>query len=261
MPLALALCDILEWRFVVISLLGIVFGLLLVSHVMSAALFAPMLIGYAVFSRKPELPLPKRIASLLIALELGVGISGVYLLPLIAYQHLFELPKMHAIMPMGELGRFFVYLPSAGLSKRFASQTGGAACLSLVAAWYIWRAALSLFLRICMALTLLAGLAMMSPGFGPKLIFLSGLKVSAFVTPGDYAAKMLFTSFYTGALAILAYCLISKQASAREKWLLIAGSVYFVLMLPWAAPIWKAIPQLSRACFKNRFGLRVSTYV
>ncbi|MCC6367106.1 MAG: hypothetical protein IT165_26610 [Bryobacterales bacterium] len=103
-----------------------------------------------------------------------------------------------------------------------------------------------------MTLVLGLGVAMMIPDFGPKLILMSGLNVTVFETPGDFSARMLFSTLSMVALGIVAYCSMLRKPTTREDYLLFIGSVSFVLMLPWSAPLWQAVPQLSMLQFPFR---------
>ena len=57
---------------------------------------------------------------------------------------------------------------------------------------------------------------------------------------------MFFISLFTMALGLLAYCrLAAADTDRRERVLLLVSCGAFVLMLPWSAAIWKAIPELA----------------
>jgi hypothetical protein len=119
-----------------------------------------------------------------------------------------------------------------------------AICLTLIIARYVWHSDVGFVIRLVMLLTLGLGIAMVIPDLGPRLIEWSRLKISGFNTP--VGLQMLFTSLFTIALGLLAYCrLAGADVDLRERVLLVASCGAFVLMLPWSAALWKAIPELA----------------
>jgi hypothetical protein len=257
MPLALALCDSIQWGFVAVSVLGVVFALLLLSQVLTAALFVPLMIGYTIVcARSANLSITRSVVTVLLALAMGIGIAAVYVFPLVAYQKLIDLSAMQANMPSFELGRGFAFVTSSYLPRRWvAVAMAGAVCLVLVTLRYIWSAGGSFVHRACMVVTLGLGIVMIIPDFGPKLVRLSGLRVSPVDVPhlSNYFLRIFVTGLLTVALGLLAYCRISRTGSReREQLLLIVACGSFMLMLPWSAPLWKAIPQLAVLQFPSR---------
>ncbi len=259
MPLALAICDriISKPRIssVLVAALSLTVALLLLSHVLTAALFIPVLAGYMLASRKPGwLSFGGILKSLLIALTIGPGIAAIYLVPLAAYHHLIDLKKLPEHIPMTELGRWFSYLGPDSWSRLFLIPGALAAgSLAILAGVFIWRSRQSAAERLIMALVLSLGVAMLVPGLGPWLLLNSGLKLTGFETFGDFGARMLFTSLSLLALGVLGYSIRSKNVTLRDKWLLLVACGAFVMMLPWTAMIWSAVPQLSMLQFPFRF--------
>jgi hypothetical protein len=117
MPLALALCDRAQQsRFWVLSAIGIVFALLVLSNVITAVLFVPVLILYAIVSGRGAGPsLVKRIVQVLFALGIGIGVAAVYVFPLLAYQQLFDWRPAIANHPTLELGRSLLFVSVNGM--------------------------------------------------------------------------------------------------------------------------------------------------
>lgn len=251
MPLTLALCDRAHpSRYWVLSALGIVFALLLLSNVITAVLFVPVIVLYAIVSgERADLSFVKRIASVLFALAIGIGVAAVYVFPLVAYQHLFDWQPVITNHPYAELGRNFLFVSvSDMLSYRITTIPGmvGATCLTLIIACYVWHADLGFVSRLVMLLTLGLGIVMVIPGLGPRLIEMTCLKTSGFDTFEGYSVRMLFTSLFTIALGLLAYCRLAEaDTDRRDRVLLVVSCGAFVLMLPWSAAIWKAIPELA----------------
>jgi hypothetical protein len=255
-PLALALCDGILLTFASVGALAVVLALLIFSNVLSVALFAPLMAGYTIASaRLRRLSVTRCLAAMLLAVVMSAGIAAIYLLPLISYRRLFEIGAMPANIPAFELARYFLFVTSGSLPEGWVAVSLAAAlCLMLVAARYVWRSVRTPVRRAYLALTLGLGVAMIAPDLGPQLIRLNGLRVSAFDSTSDFSLKMLVTGLSTVALGIVAYCRISgTDKRGRERLLLVAACASFFLMLPWAAPVWKAVPQLAVLQFPFRF--------
>jgi hypothetical protein len=255
MPLALALADTLRPRFAAISALAAVFALLLLTHATSAVLFVPLLIGYTVAAGAPQTSPLGRVRAVLLALALSVGLAAAYVLPFLAYRSLFDLKAMERLFPSFELGRWFAYVPSSSLWRRFA--IAGMAAVTLAAlfvALHVWRARVGRLARVSMVATLALGALVMVPDLGPRLIRAAGVRVSSFETAGDFPVRLLLTSVLTVALGFLAYALAAPTVTRREHCLLIAVGGAFLLMLPWSAPLWQASDALANIQFPFRLG-------
>ena len=251
MPLALALCDRAQQsRFWVPSAIGIVFALLLLSNVLNAVLFMPVMLLYAIVSgRRADTSFVKRIALVLLALAIGIGLAAVYVFPLVAYQRLFDWNAMVTALPyILEFGRSFLFVSVRDMTASRIAVPGmiSAICLTLIVARYVWRADVAFVSRLIMLMTLGLGIAMVIPDLGPRLIEWSRLKISGFDTSEVFSLKMFFISLFTVALGFLAYCRLAEaDTDRRERLLLVVACGSFILMLPWTAAIWKAIPELA----------------
>jgi len=250
MPLALALCDrVHPSRFAVLSAIGIVYALLLLTNVLYALLFAPVMVSYAIVSgRGADRSFVKPVAPVLFSLAIGIGVAAAYVFPLVAYHRFFDVNAMPANLPYFELGRSFLFVSLSHISRNRIAIPGMVIiiCLILLVVRYVWHADVGFVSRLVMLLTLGLGIVMFIPGLGPRLIEWSGLKISGFDTPGGHSMRMLFIALFTLALGLLAYCRISEEhIDRRERLLLVVACSAFVLMLPWSAPIWKAIPELA----------------
>jgi hypothetical protein len=123
----------------------------------------------------------------------------------------------------------------------------------VIAAWYLWRAGGPRFSSLTMMLILGLGLVFLKPDFGPILIRLSQLKVSIFPAPAHYSTKTLCTVLPMAALGFLSYwCVAKERRRAADRVLLIAVCCAVLLMLPWGAFVWKAIPALAALQFPFR---------
>jgi hypothetical protein len=256
MPLALAICDSIQPRFTVVTSLGVVLALLLLSHVLTTILFLPLLLGYTAIGcgRSADTSRIRRLGAMLLAFSIGVAIAAAYMFPLVAYRNLFDFAGLQSIMPAFEPGRWFPGVSSSALSKRsLLVALVYAICITLVAAYYVWRAGRGRVSRLLMMLTLGLGVVLIVPDLGQKLIHWSGLQVSSFDFDYEFPAQMLCTILSTAALGFIAYCRISEVGtSQRDQVLLIGACGAVLLMLPWSAFLWKAIPQLAIFQFPHR---------
>ena len=76
---------------------------------------------------------------------------------------------------------------------------------------------------------------MVIPGLGPRLIEMTCLKTSGFDTFEGYSVRMLFTSLFTIALGLLAYCRLAEaDTDRRDRVLLVVSCGAFVLRCPGA---------------------------
>jgi len=241
MPLLLALCDRVDTqRLVILSAISVTFALMLMSNILTAILFVPVLVLYAFASGR------RTTFSVLSALMFGICLAAVYILPAFSYQGLFTPGAKIVHQPVAELGRNLLYVSSGELhSRRIAVLVIACIiCLLSFVAHQITRSAADFTARIGMVLTLGLGLALLIPDLGPKLIALSRLKVTGYDSYKYYSMDILFSELFTVGLGCLAYCRISvRRPRPQERVLLVVCCCAFVLMLPWAAIIWKVIPK------------------
>lgn len=261
MPLALAACESLRLRFTAVSALGIVWALLVLSNFLAALLFLPLMVAYAIACRESShTSLGECATSIFISLAIGCSLAAVYLLPFFAYLRLFDIRALLSL-PGYELSHHFGYVRLASLGKPLvAAALAGAVVVVLIAMRSSWRAADLLVLRVGKLLTLGLGALVVAPGLGLRLIAFSGLKPPIFRVVEYLPEKLLVTDLLTIALAIFAYDHVSEDAAHRRDYplLLLLGTACasFILMLPWSAPLWKAIPELATAVqFPHRLGL------
>jgi hypothetical protein len=242
MPLMFALCDrVHRVQFKILSAIGGVFALLVLSNVLYALIFVPVILLYAVMlGRCTVLPV-------FLALALGICIAAAYVFPLLAYQRFFDANAFQTHRNVSELGRNLLYISSSEVHNHRIAIPGitAAACMALFVASYIWRGGGGLVVRLGLLLTLGLGIVLLMPSMGPALIELSHLKVSGFESTGDYSMFMLFTALLTLGLGLLAYCRVEGEHSdpRRERSLVVVSCGFFILMLPWCAGIWRVIPR------------------
>lgn len=257
MPWALAACDSLRLTFRSVSTLGIVLALLVMSNLISLVLFFPLMIGYAIACRETNrISLGKCSASLLFALSIGLGIAGAYLLPFFVYRRLFDLSAFAFYSPGMQVGHNFSFLRGTSLAKPLiVAAVSSAAIITAIAACYVWRARKGMG-RVFMLLVLASGATILVPGLGLTLIRASGLTASNFHVDDYFPERMLAVTLSTLALGVLAYSSLPEKAIRwRDRVLMLVACSSFVLMLPWSAFAWKAVPKLATAIeFPHRFG-------
>lgn len=241
MPLLFALCDHAHTkRFAVLSAIAVVFGLLIMSNILSAILFLPFIVLYAVASGRRATLL------VLLALAFGICVAAIYMFPALAYQRLFNPGAFVLHRHFAQLGRNLLYVCLVDIhNQRIAIPAiVSVACLMFFIVYQIRRSDGGSVARLGMLLTLGLGIVLLIPGVGPALIELSRLRVSAFDSFAAYSMKILLTALSTVGLGLLAYCRISgRRTSPPENVLLVISCCTFLLMLPWTAVLWKVIPK------------------
>jgi len=250
MPLALAACESLRLKFTAVSALGIVWALLVLSNFMTALMFLPLLLGYAMTCRhSDESPFAKSVIALFLSLTVGTCLAAVYIFPFVANLRLFNINALLSL-PGYELSHYLSYVRLESLQRPLlVPALGYALILVVIAVRSTWRGARWILMRAAILLTLGLGVLMIVPGLGMRLISTSGLKLPIFKEGDYFPERLLIMSLLTFALAAFAYSNISQQvATARgvTLGLLMAWAVgCTVLMLPWSASLWHALPLIA----------------
>jgi hypothetical protein len=248
MPLALAVCDSSELTLMRLSVLGFIFALLIMSNVITTFLFVPVILAYSVVcGRVAGASIVRRSSSTLIALTLGCGIAGLYVLPLLAYRRLFDISAMPRMLQGFTVSSNLLFVAPKNLPRGVLVALICALVIAVLAVWSVSRAPLGPFVRVGCLVTLGLGATSMAPGFGEKLIDLNGMSLPL-LEQGHFPAKMLATSVSTLVLAVFAYVQVAGCVSRVERrltFLLTIACGTFVLTLPWCAFIWNAFPALS----------------
>ncbi len=259
MPLALALCHSLEPTFTSMGTLGVVLGLLILSNPITAFIFAPLMIVYAIACGEPnKINAAKRTVSALLSLAVGTSLAAIYVFPLIAYRRLFNIGAMSRLLPGFAVSNNFLFVTTAGLSKPLVFVFAVVIAVVGVVVRLTWRNGDGLSGRAWPFLTLGLGVVLVIPGLGQKIVGLSRLGPPSF--DADYfPEKMLATTLSTLTLGVLAYHYVLQGDAGRRNrrlWVLLAASsCTFLLMLPWSVFLWQAIPGLSTAIqFPHRLG-------
>lgn len=255
MPLLFALCESMHKHKAAMFPLAAAFAMLIMSNVILTLPFVPALSVYAFFTGKSSgVACWRSLRRLWLALLLGSGMAGAYLLPVIAYRGFFNLDGLADNLADFEFGRYFLYFASGTQDHRLLLAAGGSACVALVAGWHLARFRGHPAAKTAMAVALLLGLSSMIPGLGQKLVTLSNFTVTSF-HPYDYLmATMLLAFASTIFLGLIAYCRLPAPRDRRDSILLLIACLAFLPMLPIAAPVWKALPALKILQFPFRFG-------
>jgi hypothetical protein len=242
MPLLLALCDRVRWqRREIIGALGIVFGLLILSNILYALTFIPVMCFYTAVRGR------RHLGALSCGVLLGCGMAGAYLFPLMVSQHLFEPAAVRSLHPAAEQGRNLIYLCREDMSQHRFMVLGliAAAGYLLVIAKQVGWARIPWWVRALMLFLLLLGTTLLIPDFGPRLIHLAHLQVSGYSSFASFSMNILFSALFMVGIALLAYSRIAMkpETGVREHALMALACGAFFFMLPWSAPLWRIAPR------------------
>ena len=251
MPLALAASDSLRLRFTAVSALGIVWALLVLSNFLTALIFAPFMVAYAIAHRESNhLSLAKCLVSILVSVAIGTCLAAAYVFPFVDNLKLFDINALLSLPGYG-LSQNFAFVRLASLHKHVVVVAlGGAFILALIAARSIWRSGGTAIVRTCTLMTLGLGVLMITPGLGPWLMALIGLKPPIFRLVDYFPEQLLIMALLTFVLGAFAYSQVSQEAGQRDHRLLLflaTACSGFILMLPWSAFLWRAVPLVARA--------------
>jgi hypothetical protein len=189
------------------------------------------------------------------ALALGVGLAGVYLVPLMAYRPLFDDRQMPNYLPDFEFGRYFLFLTTDSLAH--PGVLVGAitvVCFSAIAACYLWKTESPASLKAAMWTAIVLGWAAMIPEIGSRMTHGVGFRFSESPAPWFFSQRMFLILFPVLLLGVVSFCAIGRGCDPRGRVLLGSAAASFVLMVPGAAWVWKAIPALAVFQFPYRLG-------
>jgi hypothetical protein len=255
MPLALWCCESMYSKPAAVFGLSAALALLLLSNLLAAVLFAPALVAYvAVVGKFRQMSWLRQSFLLGLAGILGAGMAGVYLVPMFYLSRLFDLGQLAAHLSGYQLGLYFLQVPPGGLTGALGFATAGLLVLAGIAAYYIVRAQFSWGMRSAMLLTIVLGGLALLPNLGPTVVRASGFLVPA-ADLSDFSSKMLLALLFTLLLGFVAFCRVAlRNTGPREVVLLCMAGVAFLLMLPFSAPVWKAVPHSDVIQFPFRLG-------
>jgi hypothetical protein len=254
MPLLLALAERMHKQNSAVFAAAAAFALMIASNVIVTLLFVPMLAVYALFTGKEQGVTRRKSAwQLSLALLLGCGMAALYLLPAIAYRGLFDIEALAQTMPDFERGRFFLYFASGAIAHRMQFAVAASVSLALAAGWHIARSPARRSAKLTMWVVLALAALTLIPGFGQRVISLN-FKVTSFEPYANFILVLLLSFSCTMSLGIIAYCRLAAARYSRECLLLLIACAAFLLMLPFAAPLWRVFPALKFVQFPFRLG-------
>lgn len=218
------------------------FGLVILSNLFTAMLFAPFLVLYTMFrvSRSRML-----IAAFFAAcaLVLGVGVSGVYFVPMNAQRGFFHLANLvelgpgifsyrDHLFPFGE-----TLFPGATLSLRMVDLISGGLALAIVAILVVRlrRGQTNRFFA-CAAIVYLA-LTCTAPVF--DLIGFIPHSEEASFRVIDVRERIFIITFLTLEAALLAYASLRQNVEPLPDFLVAASMACFSLETRWSGWIWQ----------------------
>ncbi|HTY84411.1 MAG TPA: hypothetical protein VMB19_09335 [Silvibacterium sp.] len=176
MPLALSVCESLRLRLGSMSALGIVAALLAMSNLITLALFAPLMIGYAICSTHPQTSVMKSAISFLGASAIAFGIVGIYLVPLLRCRGLFDLGAMARNVAGMRLANNFLLTTASSFHGRLMPGLFGLVMPIAGGVGYcILRSDERKTDRILMLFALCIGMLSVLPDLGSPVVRLSGL--------------------------------------------------------------------------------------
>jgi hypothetical protein len=241
-PLALLFSHQIGTRWVrAIAGMASAFGIVILSNLFTAILFAPFLVIYAIC----RVDRSKRIQSILLAasaLILGVGLSGVYFLPMNAHRGFFSLANLvrlgpqifsysNHLFPFGE-----TLFPRAQISLRIVDLMSAGLGLAIAAILLIRlqlqkSKSLAYAAIICVLLTCAAPFLHLI-GFVPH-------PEDANVRVIDDRGRIFLVTFLTLEVAVLAYANLRDYAGAIPKFLVAASLACYFLSTRWSEWLWR----------------------
>jgi hypothetical protein len=265
MPLALYFVELRASRpRIAIPGLGLAFALVLVSHFFTAALFVPVLLVFALWRSAPE----RRWSAMgqtVVALALGTGIAGVYVVPMLAQYRYFHPDRMLVAYGarLWPLSQMFAYdanlFPSDDL--RWKSLTHIAQAVAVVAILLIGRACYRRrtqlgYIRVVLAVLSLTTLV---------LALLAGHLGAVGNVPGSLSLPELLArersliflaTFLTLEVAVFCYWSLRRPDSARlANFFLGLALASYLMTTRWSLIVWKLVHPLWNVQFPWRFNV------
>jgi hypothetical protein len=251
MPLTLATCHSRRISVISVFAAGVAIGLLILSNPITAFLFAPLMIFYAMACGEQNRAVAARRALFAFAsLGVGASLAAIYVIPLVVYRHLFDIGVMPRLLAGFELGNNFAYVRASSLSRPLVAGLVVVIAVVVVLLCLTWQSVGGSRQRAWLLLTLGLGVTVIIPGLGEHVIALARLRPSR-IYAGYFPEQMLATALLTLALGVLGryyHALPGEMADCGKRSqnvLMAASCCSFILMLPWSAFVWSAIPTLS----------------
>jgi hypothetical protein len=250
--------------------LAVTFALVILSHLFTAVLLAPVLLAYAVW----RIPRGRRLLSagqVLVAFLLAAGLAGIYVLPLLSERRFFH-PENFLLTQGGNaspLSQMFSFN-----AHTFPGTWQGAGWLHMVVATRIVALATAVFigvvlvrsrqqrsqwLRLVVGLTAIA--ALVRAALAGRHVF-PAAEVSGAMTLSPYLieqrAEIFLYSFLTFVTALVCYWSIRNSRNNKLADFLMALALgTYLMMTSWSEIVWKSVHFL----WNIQFPWRLNTFL
>ncbi|HTR22523.1 MAG TPA: hypothetical protein VMI10_00955 [Terriglobales bacterium] len=234
--------------------LAVAFALVIVSHLFTAVLLAPILLAYAVWRVDRE----RRVLSafqVLAAFLLATGLAGVYALPFLAQRRFFHpenflLTQGANASPLSQMFSFNAHtFPGTWNSSGWSHLTLAARLIALAAAvfigvvWFRSRREQSQWLRSIVALVSIA--ALLRAALAGRHVFPAG-EVAGAMQLSPYLMEQRSELFVYTFLTFVAasVCYWSIRNSLRNKLanlLMVLALISYLMMTSWSEWVWKSV--------------------
>jgi len=248
--------------------LTVVFALVILSHIFTAVLLAPVLLTYAIWRAENG----RRIAAAVqttAAFILAGGVAGVYTLPFLVHRHFMH--PLNFIPVFGAnyspLSQMFSYnkftFPTAEAGWHHLSQASrllGAAIIAFIGVnWFNSRKVEPRFLRMLLAALsiLVLGMALLAGHFHSFGEVPGALPLPQYLV--DQRAKIFLCSFLTMEATLACYWWVrSPRHRSLTNFLMVLGLASYLMMTSWSFQVWKRVTFLWNLQFPWRMNVFVA---
>lgn len=229
--------------------LAVAFALVIVAHLFTAVLLAPVLLVYALWRARPERRMPTAIQTLA-GLALATGLAGIYALPFLFHRQFFHPDNFLAVegANANPLSQMFSYNAAT-----FPSTAGRPGWFHLVAAARVVAVAIAAYagmvwfrsrgkFRLLLALAaVLVSLQAALAGY----VFSTGEVPGAPLLPSNLLQQrgQIFTyTFLTFEVAAMCYWSVRSPRNRNlADFLMALALASYVMMTSWSQAIWKTV--------------------
>jgi hypothetical protein len=247
--------------------LAVAFALVILSHLFTAALLAPVLPVYAIWRAKP----PQRVSAAVLSISaeaIASGVAGVYTLPAIVHRGFmhplnFITAYGSSFSPLSQMFPYNAFLfPKASRGLRIlgrAARVLGATAIGLIViSWYSSRKEKLGLLRLVLAvLSVLTLLLTVLAGHLP----ISGEVSGALPMPKEIVElreKIFVCSFLTLEVALLSYwSLRNRLDRGPADFLIVLALASYLMMTSWSQLAWRTF----RFLWNVQFPWRLNTFL
>ena len=250
--------------------LAVAFALMILSHLFTAVLLAPILLAYAVW----RVPRARRVLSacqVLAAFLLATGLAGVYALPFLAHRRFFHpenflLTQGANASPLSQMFSFNAStFPDAWGRPGWLHFVVAARLIALATAafiavvWFRSRRERPQWLRLVAGFVAIA--ALVRAALAGRHVFPTG-EVSGALSLSRYLieqrAELFLYSFLTFVAALVCYWSIRNSRHNRlADFLMVLALGSYVMMTSWSQMVWKSVHFL----WNIQFPWRLNTFL